>query len=263
MRYGRRAYSGANAKLFGGTSVTLEELQTAWPCHDCTVRGSSFCGALVDGSPSSPQPEHDKISQAFLSAAKDEAIQHNGHGGHDCSGPLVLCEGWAYRFYQFADGRRQILSVLIPGDLISASALFDPHPDYSVQAVTDVKICRLGCNDIKRKLAAEPSIRDAFGKLCSDEIDEMTATVIDLNEHDSVKRVLGFVQRLVKRLSARGIAARRGAYQFPLSHADIADATGLTCDDVNRAIQSLRGRIVEISQNMLLVLVPEVFETAR
>lgn len=240
------------------------ERHLSWPCRDCAVRVSNFCGTLIDGSSSCPQSEQDKISQLFLSASKDEAIEHNGHGGHDRSGPLVLCEGWAYRFYRLPDGRRQILSVLIPGDLFSASALLDPLPDYSVQAATDVKICQLGRDDIKRKLAAEPAAYDAFEKLCSDEIDEMTSTVIDLNERDSVKRVLGFIQRLVKRLSARGIAAHGGAYQFPLSHADIADATGLTCDDVDRAIQSLRGRrIVDLSQNMLLVFVPEVFETAR
>jgi CRP-like cAMP-binding protein len=236
--------------------VTLEEeLQAAWPCRDCTVRGSSFCGTLIDGSPLYPQSEQDNISQLFLSAGKDEAIWHNGHGGKDFSGPMVLCEGWAYRFYRFSDGRRQILSVLIPGDLFSASALLDPHPDFSVQAATDVKICRLGRDDIKRKLAAEPGACNAFGKLHSDEIDGMTSTVIDLNERNSVKRVLGFVQRLVKRLSARGITIRRGGYEFPLCQADIADATGLTVDDVSRAIENLRQRgIVNILNGMLTVL---------
>jgi CRP-like cAMP-binding protein len=246
-------------------SVILEEeLQAAWPCCDCTVRGSSFCGTLIDGSPWRPQSEQNKIAQVFLSAAKDEPIRHNGHGGKDRSGPMVLCEGWAYRFYRFANGRRQILSVLIPGDLISVSALLDQQPGFSIQAATDVKICQLGRDDIKRKLAAEPSLCDAFGKLCSAEIDETTSTVIDLNESNSVKRVLGFVQRLVKRLSARGITIRKGVYEFPLSQADIADATGLNSDDVNRAIQKLRGQcIVDISKDALTVLNQEKIEPMR
>lgn len=255
--------AGATFKNSSEAFVNLER-HLSWPCRDCAVRVSNFCGTLIDGSSLCPQSEQNNISQVFLSAAKDEEIQHNEHGGHDRSGPLVLCEGWAYRFYRLPDGRRQILSVLIPGDLFSASALLDPLPDFSVQAATDVKICQLGRDDIKRKLAAEPAAYDAFEKLCSDEIDEMTSTVIDLNERDSVKRVLGFIQRLVKRLSARGITAHRGTYQFPLSYMNIEDATGLTCDDVNHAIQSLRGkRVIYISQNMLLVFVPEVFETAR
>jgi CRP/FNR family transcriptional regulator, anaerobic regulatory protein len=241
--------------------ILEEELQAAWPCRDCTVRGSSFCGTLIDGSPWCPQPGQSHISQVFLSASKDEVIRHNGHGGKDRSGPMVLCEGWAYRFYRFADGRRQILSVLIPGDFFSTSTLLDPHPDFSIQAATDVKICQLGRDDIKRKLAAEPSLCDAFGKLCSAEIDETTSTVIDLNESNSVKRVLGFVQRLVKRLSARGMTIRKGVYEFPLSQADIADATGLTANDVSRAIENLRQRgIVDILNGKLTVLDSAEFE---
>jgi CRP-like cAMP-binding protein len=253
-------YSGVNHKNTVEIFVNFER-RLAWPCRDCTVRGSSFCGTLIDGSPSSPQLEQNKISQAFLRAAKDEPILHNGHGGKDFSGPMVLCEGWAYRFYRFSDGRRQILSVLIPGDLFSASALLDPHPDFSIRAATDVKICQLGRDDIKRKLAAKPSVCDAFGKLCSVEIDEMTSAVIDLNESNSVKRVLGFVQRLVKRLSARGITIRRGVYEFPLRQADIADATGLTADDVSRAIENLRQRgIVKIFNGILTILNSAEFE---
>jgi CRP-like cAMP-binding protein len=228
------------------------------------VRSSSFCGTLVDGSPSCPQSGQDKISQVFSSAGKNEVVWHNGHGGKNFSGPMVLCEGWAYRFHRFADGRRQILSVLIPGDLFSASALLNPHSDFPVQAATDIRICQLGHDDIKRKIAAEPDVCDAFGKLCAVESDESTSTVIDLNEGDAATRVLGFVRRLVTRLSARGMTIRTGVYQFPLSHADIADATGLTPDDVNRAIQKLRAQgIVDISKDVLTVLNEEKIEPAR
>lgn len=231
------------------------ELHTAWPCRDCAVRGVSFCGTLIDGSPSGQQSGQNKISQAFLGAGKDEVIRHNGHGGQDRSGPLVLCEGWAYRFHRFADGRRQILSVLIPGDLFSASALLDWQPDFSLQAATDVKYCQLGRDDIKRKLAAEPGVCDAFVKLCAVETDESTSTVISLNERNAAKRVLGFIQRLVKRLSARSITMGGGAYQFPLSHADIADATGLIPDEVGRALKDLReDGIVDMSDSVLTIL---------
>jgi CRP/FNR family transcriptional regulator len=243
--------------------VTIE-LQAAWPCRDCAVRSFSFCGTLIDGSPSCPQSEQNKISQVFLRAGKDEVIRHNGHGGTNFSGPMVLCEGWANRFYRFADGRRQILSVLIPGDFFSVSTLLESRSDFSVQAATDVKICQLGRDDIKRKLAAEPDVCDAFEKLCSAEIEKSTSTAIDLNESDAATRVLGFVRRSVKRLSARGMAIRTGVYQFPLSHADIADATGLILDEATHAIQKLRAQcIVDISRDVLTILNEEKIEPAR
>lgn len=235
------------------------ERRLAWPCRDCTVRSSSFCGTLIDRSSSRPPSAQNQISQVFLSADRHNVIRHSGK--KYLSGPFVLCKGWAYRFYRFPDGRRQILSVLIPGDMFSAFTLFDPHSDFSVQAVTDIKVCQLGQDDIKRELAAEPGICDAFGKICSIEIDEIISTSIDLNERDAVKRIVGFVQRLVKRLSDRGIAIRADAYPFPLSHTDIADATGLTPDDVNRAIQNLReNSIIDISNNKIIIIDPAKFE---
>ena len=168
-----------------------------------------------------------------------------------------MCEGWAYRFYRLPDGRRQILSVLIPGDLFSAFDLLGPHPDFSVQAATDVKLCRLGSADIKRELSAAPDLLDEFGKLCCSEIDDMTSASIDLARRDHGERIVGFVQRLIKRLAARGIMAGAGACPFPLSPTDIADATGLTPDDVSAALENLRAdRIIDISNGVLTVLDP-------
>lgn len=233
------------------------ERQLAWPCHDCAVRGSSFCSSLIDRSPSDSPPAQNQVSQVFLSVEKHEVVRRDGNG--HLSGPFVLCEGWAYRFYRFPDGRRQILSVLIPGDLFSAVTLIDPGPDFTVQAITDIKICQLGRDGIKKELAAKPAAWDAIGKLCSIEIDETRSTLIDLNEQKKTKRIVSFAQRLIKRLLARGIAIGPDVYQFPLSHIDIADATGLTLDDVNRAIKDLRD-IVDMSDSVLTVLDPTKFE---
>ena len=232
-----------------------------WPCHSCTVRSSNFCGALIDGPDSGQSSAKGIIAQTFMNARKDDAIPP---GGDDRSDPLVLCEGWAYRFHQFADGRRQILSVLIPGDLLSVSTLFEPSLDFSVRAATDVKICQLGREDVRRGLATRPVVREALARLCSVESMEMTSMVVDLTECDDATRVLGFIRRLVSRLSTRGIGVGSGAYQFPLSNLDIADATGLSADDVGRALQKLsREGIVEISKDTLTVVDEGKFASAR
>jgi CRP-like cAMP-binding protein len=210
---------------------------------------------LTGWSSASPPSRHARISQAFRSAGKGEVIRPNGK--EPSSGPFALCEGWAYRFYRLPDGQRQILSVLIPGDLFSAFDLLDSHPDFSVQAATDVKLCQLRRDEIKSELSAAPDVLDEFGKTCAIEIEAMAATSIDLGRRDHGERIAGFVRRLVKRLSARGIGLRSGVYEFPLSDADIADATGLTPDDVSRALTNLRADgVIDISNGLLTVLDP-------
>ena len=175
---------------------------------------------------------------------------------------FVLCTGWAYRFYQLADGRRQILSILIPGDLFSAFALLDPRPGYSIQTLTDVRFCQLDRTDLKRELTAEPSIFDALGMICAVEIDEMNAASTDLGRGTAEERIIHFCLRLAKRLSARGITIRENCYPFPLSDPYIADITGLTEAEVGRTIDGLRrNNVIDISDGKLLFLNPAGFES--
>jgi CRP-like cAMP-binding protein len=234
----------------------------AWPCHGCAVRNSSFCGSLIDRPSTQPAPGQNSVTQVFASADKHEIIQPGGAGY--LSGPFVLCKGWAYRFYRFPDGRRQILSVLIPGDLFSAFALLDSRTDFSVQAVTDIEVCQFGRDDVKRQLAAEPHVCDAFGQLCAREIGEVLATSVDLKQGNPIKRVTGFIQRIIKRLAARGIAIGTSVYPFPLSVIDIADAIGLNPDDVNRSLQKLHeNRVINISNDAITVLNSTTLENSR
>lgn len=235
------------------------ERQLTWPCRDCSVRGSSFCSTLTDQAAADlPAPKY-QIPQIFFNADKNTVIQESGT--QFLPGPYVLCQGWAYRFFKFPDGRRQILSVLIPGDLFSAFSLFNPQTNFSVQAATDVNICQLGSECIKKELAENPEVCEAFGSLCSTEVEEMAATSVNLTEPDATTRVAGFILRLVQRLSARGIRNRADAYPFPLTHLEIADATGLAPDDVNRAIHDLHAdRFIALSNGEITILNHAKFE---
>ena len=56
---------------------------------------------------------------------------------------LVICDGWAVRFVQLPNGKRQILSVLMPGDLVSPTSMLEGQLAFSIQAVTDVRYCYL------------------------------------------------------------------------------------------------------------------------
>lgn len=235
------------------------ERQLTWPCHDCAVRDSSFCSALIGRAPSNATATENQFSQFFATAARHEVIANEQNGR--LIGPLVLCKGWAIRYYQFADGRRQILSVLIPGDLFFLSTLANERPDYAVQTVTETEICELRREDLSRQIASDAATLEAFSELCARERDELHATVINFNEPDPVNRVLNFARRLVNRLAARGIRIGADVYPFPLSPTEIADATALAVADVNRAFQFLRHEcIADLSNNKLTILDCTMFE---
>jgi CRP-like cAMP-binding protein len=235
------------------------ERQLAWPCHGCTVRATNFCSALIERAPASPSAAKDQISQIFFTADRNEIVRHGTHGMS--SSPYVLCKGWAFRFHRFQDGRRQILSVLIPGDMFFTSTLGNHQPDYAVYSATDIKFCELDRDDIRREIAGKPSTSGAFGRLCVQDGDETIAATVNFSERNFTTRIANFVRGIVKRLAARNIKLAADVYPFPLTHADIADATGLDIVDVNRAIQFLRAdRIIDLSNGELTIINPEKFE---
>lgn len=235
------------------------ERQLTWPCQGCIVRETSFCSALMGHTTSNPSATQKEISQIFVTAGKHEAIPHHNNG--KILGPFILCKGWAYRYHRFSDRRRQILSVLIPGDLFYSFTLANAQPDFSVQSATEIAFCEFGRDNIRKEIATNSSAFTAFGDLCSFENRESTEAAVNLNEHDPVSRVANFMHRLVKRLAARGIRISAGVYPFSLTHIEIADAIGLTPDNVARVIQILReNNIANLSDNELTILDSTKFE---
>ena len=229
------------------------ERQLAWPCRDCGVRGSSFCSKLTDQVDAGTLTPKAEIPQLFFHADEGAVIQESST--HFFPGPYVLCQGWAYRFHRFADGRRQILSVLIPGDLFSAFALFNSQSAFSVQAATDTRICQLGRDAIKKQLIENSDICEALGQLCSTEVEEMATTSVNLTAPEPKTRIAGLVRGLVDRLAARNIRNGANAYPFPLDSVEIADATGLAPDQVQHAIRNLREEcIIDLSDDEVTIL---------
>src|SRR3546814_2285795 len=55
--------------------------------------------------------------------------------GQEMDAVLVMREGWAARFKTLEDGRRQILNILLPGDIFDLQVLVAAEADHSVVTV--------------------------------------------------------------------------------------------------------------------------------
>src|SRR5262249_52391580 len=152
---------------------------------------------------------------------------------------VVICKGWAISFAQLADGRRQILAVLLPGDLFSVTSLFEPSLQFSVQTLTEVVYCRYNRGDLNAKLATEADLQEAAARLTISERRETDALLIDLGRRTAEQRIARLVLRLIDRLEARGVNCSHG-FGFPLRQQHIADITGLTPVHVNRTLGAFR-----------------------
>jgi CRP/FNR family transcriptional regulator, anaerobic regulatory protein len=221
-------------------------------CADCPIRRFNICGVLL-GKPL-PEDNSSRPKPAWQVQKKVPARRNIKNAGEQADRVSVICEAWAFRFVQLPDGRRQILSILIPGDVVTTTRLFDDNVRFSVQALTDVRFCGYARSTLRTQLLADAALLDAWASLFVVERHEHFGLLIDLGSRSADERIAHLILDLTNRLQQRGIMVDN-SFIFPLPQKLIAAITGLTTEHVNRVFRSLRKMdLIETGKGFLKVI---------
>jgi CRP-like cAMP-binding protein len=151
---------------------------------------------------------------------------------------LVL-EGWACRYKSLPDGRRQIVSFFLPGDICDLHIYVLRRMDHSVGAITPLKVAEVRREDFQALVKARPRLLQAmwWGELVGTAIQR--EWTLSLGQRSAFERVGHLFCELFLRLQCVGLT-RGDSCEFPMTQLDIAEATGLTSVHVNRTLQEMR-----------------------
>lgn len=226
-------------------------------CITCPHRETGFCGTLFESSSGDSQAGHQPGWQHFVVARADEQIVIRNQAYDDV---FVLCAGWAFRYFQLSDGRRQILKFLLPGDIFSSVAVFEKTFHFSVKALTEVQLSGLARTEIRARCAASPDVQSAIASSCIADNHHTTELLTALGQRFAEERIAHLLLNLLPRIAARNVI-REQRYPFPLRQQHIADAVGLTPVHVSRVLSLFRDRrLLELSEGVLKVLNPPELE---
>lgn len=181
--------------------------------------------------------------------------RHNIYrAGEPCEGVLVICDGWAVRFVQLPNGKRQILSVVMPGDLVSSSSLMEGELEFSIQAVTRVRYCTLPFAEMRARICDNPALFDYWLRLTATEHRDADRRLVDLGQRPAQERVAALVVHVMLRSELRG-DVENDAFAFPLSQQQIADCTGITPVHACRVLSAMRKEdICDIRHGMVRII---------
>jgi CRP/FNR family transcriptional regulator len=241
--------------------VAVKRQQEAdWLCRTCPAERGVRCGALMRAASEYAQDRHYAVRQTVYSASVDEIVYTRGATVDDV---FAVCQGWALRFVQLSDGRRQNLAVLLPGDL-SASLLFQDKLDFSVEAVTTLRITRFARTDVKQCMLGDANLLELFGRACAAEQRDIDQRAVNLGRRSAEERVAHLLLGLVERTSQHHPGPNK-AYAFPLLQRHIADLTGLTSVHVSRVMTEFRNSgLMQLSKGFLTIMdLPAVQQIAR
>ena len=166
---------------------------------------------------------------------------------------LVL-DGWACRYKQLPDGKRQIVSLFVPGDFCDINVYILKAMDHSIGAITRLKVAMISPEEMVSLTCGRPRVTQA---LWWHEL--VTAAVqrewtLNVGQRSAYERLAHLLIELYIRLQTVG-RADNGRCDFPLTQNDLADATGLTAVHVNRTLQELRrDGLIELDRKQLQIL---------
>lgn len=167
-------------------------------------------------------------------------------------GLFHLYRGWATRTRYWTDGRRAILSIYVPGDVIGIeSALLDRAPD-EVVTVSPAMIHTIDAGTVANLMTSPPTAT-YIAWLISEAQRRGDGVAGAIGRLDARERLALMLLDFHERLRRRNLASP-SSYVLPLTQQHIADHLGLTIVHINRTLHWFRAeRIVDIEKHIVTI----------
>jgi CRP/FNR family nitrogen fixation transcriptional regulator len=145
--------------------------------------------------------------------------------------------GAARRFTLRTNGRRQIVDLLLPGDVFGFGA--NGRHYFNAEAVgTGTVIARYPRSSVEKIAASDSMIAAELREMVRQETSRLETLILILGSITAEEKVGAFLVNLADRLSGDTF----GPVSLPISRYDIADFLALSVETVSRALTGLKGR---------------------
>ena len=214
-------------------SVETQEAQKPAPtsCQNCALRSVAVfypkTPAEVERTAKLRQGQRRVSAGAQVFKAGDRAELY------------TLYSGWAFRYRLLPDGRRQILNLFLPGDLIGFQVSILDEADHCVDALTDIELCVFARRRIWTVFEQMPELAFQLTWLGAREEAMVDDNLTAVGQLSAAERMSAFIVGLYKRAKGLGLV-ENDSFLFPLGREHLADALGLSLVHATKTWSALR-----------------------
>lgn len=166
---------------------------------------------------------------------------------------LVVVDGIAARCHTLADGRRQILSYLLAGDMTNPDRLLARQPGQAISLLVPSVIAVLDRADVDM-LQRRPNIYAALGRCNLVRQATNSEWQVNVGLRTALERVSHLLCEMHARLATVGLTDNL-QFRLPLTQMQLADSLALSAVHVNRTLMELRRReLVTIRDRVVTIL---------
>lgn len=165
----------------------------------------------------------------------------------------IVLDGWAARYKIQNEGSRQIVAILLPGDICDLHSTILSRMDHGIVTLTDARIAYVPAMVMETLPIGRPNLLRALWRATL--IDEaiLRAWIANIGRRPALARIAHLFAELHARLKLIGMVSD-GDFELPMTQEVLADAVGLTPVHVNRSMKKLREQgLVELRDNWLRI----------
>ncbi|MGU3360274.1 Crp/Fnr family transcriptional regulator [Methylobacterium sp. M6A4_1b] len=181
--------------------------------------------------------------------AHQDIVRDGDHPKQCC----LLLDGWAFRYKLLDEGKRQILSVHIPGDIPDLQSLHLPVMDHSLSTLTACTLAFIPHEALLELTRTHPGITAALWRDTLVDAAIFREWMTNIGRRSTLGRITHLFCEIYLKLHAVELA-RDFTCEMALTQGDIADAIGVSNVHVNRVLQELRGQGLLTLQGQRLVI---------
>lgn len=196
-------------------------------CEHCDVRLVAICSALKHDELAALE----KIAHTLCYQPKETLFLENDHS----VSAYTVTRGVLRLYRVFADGRRQVVGFMLPGDFIGIDST--GHHQFAADAVTQVSLCHYPKKEFTALLNEKPHLVRQLYLTTAQELLDARDHMMALGQRSAQEKVAWFLIHLRNRWARSQEPSDEIA--IPMSRQDIADYLGMTIETVSRTLSKL------------------------
>ncbi|QDI05781.1 cyclic nucleotide-binding domain-containing protein [Xanthomonas cerealis pv. cerealis] len=200
----------------------------AHECMHCAVRHLAICSALA----------YDEVQAlervtTSLSYAAGATVVRTGEARQFV---YTVVSGALRLVRTLADGRRQVVGFVLPGDYVGLSESTKYRND--IETIADTRACRVSVAHMRQLREQYPQLERKLLQRACLELDAAQDAALSLARLQPMEKLADFLLKLAARTASQGDAGN--TVTLMMGRGDIADHLGLTMETVSRSFTKLR-----------------------
>jgi CRP-like cAMP-binding protein len=198
--------------------------------------------------------EFRNIATETLTLGRKEIIRAQGERVNEV---YFLIDGWVAGTMNVLSGRRQIVKVNLPGDVLGVPSLCLTHSALTLETLTPATVQVMPIEKFARLFDTVPGLGLTLFLITQQERVLLMERLASVGQTKAVQRVSAFLLHIHERLQRLDRKIDR-SFDLPLTQAELAEIVGLTFVHVNRSLRELDRRgFIERSGKRITLIDPD------